>query len=64
MARTHTPLDGIPLDDPREQLDSLPGVMWHLSDAWARRDQPNVLLVHHDNLPDMLGLLHSPRGNS
>jgi aryl sulfotransferase len=27
-------------DDPREQLDSLPGVMWHLSDAWARRGEP------------------------
>jgi aryl sulfotransferase len=37
-------------DDPRERLDSLPGVMWHLSDAWARRGQPNVLLVHYDNL--------------
>lgn len=31
-------------------MDSLPGFMWHLSDAWARRDQPNVLLVHYDNL--------------
>lgn len=37
-------------DDPRESLDSLPGVMWHLSDAWARRDQPNVMLVHYDDL--------------
>jgi aryl sulfotransferase len=36
--------------DPAGQLDSLPGLMWHLSDAWARRDQPNVLLVHYDNL--------------
>ncbi len=36
--------------DPREYLDSLPGVMWHLSDAWARRNEPNVLLVHYDNL--------------
>lgn len=35
---------------PREHLDSLPGVMWHLSDAWARRGEPNVLLVHYDNL--------------
>ena len=24
--------------------------MWHLSDAWARRGQPNILLVHYDNL--------------
>lgn len=37
-------------DDPREELDSLPGVMWHLSDAWARRDAANVVLVHYDDL--------------
>src|SRR5450759_177986 len=96
--KTHTPLDGIPLDpratyivvarhpldiavslyhhsenidrarwrqlpgqpepaqppSPRpplqEQPDSLPGVMWHLSDAWARRDQPGIVLVHYDDL--------------
>ena len=36
--------------DPRAELDSLPGVMWHLSDAWARRAQPNVVLVHYDDL--------------
>ncbi|GAB3410222.1 glycolipid sulfotransferase [Flindersiella endophytica] len=36
--------------DPRESMDSLPGVMWHLSDAWARRDEPNVLLVHYADL--------------
>jgi aryl sulfotransferase len=36
--------------EPRDQLDSLPGFMWHLSDAWARRSQPNVLLVHYDDL--------------
>lgn len=30
--------------------ESLPLVMWHLSDAWARRTQPNVLLVHYDDL--------------
>jgi hypothetical protein len=37
-------------DDPREALDSLPGVMLHLTDAWARRDLPNVVLVHYDDL--------------
>jgi aryl sulfotransferase len=37
-------------DDPRRNLDSLPGVLWHLSDAWAKRGDPNVLLVHYDNL--------------
>ncbi len=36
--------------DPREALDSLPGVMWHLADAWRRRDEPNVVLVHYDDL--------------
>nr|MDT0661427.1 sulfotransferase domain-containing protein [Micromonospora sp. DSM 115978] len=36
--------------DPRAELDSLAGVMWHLSDAWHRRHQPNVLLVHYDDL--------------
>jgi aryl sulfotransferase len=36
--------------DPRQEMDSLPGVMWHLSDAWARRSQPNVLLVHYVDL--------------
>jgi mutator protein MutT len=38
--------EGSPLD----QMDSLPGVMWHLSDVWARRDQPNIILVHYDDL--------------
>jgi aryl sulfotransferase len=36
--------------DPRLDLDSLPGFMAHLTDAWARRDEPNVLLVHYDDL--------------
>jgi aryl sulfotransferase len=36
--------------DPREAMDSLPGVMWHLSDAWCRRDEPNIVLVHYDDL--------------
>ncbi|MCZ7420661.1 sulfotransferase domain-containing protein [Verrucosispora sp. WMMA2121] len=36
--------------DPRAELDSLPGVLWHLGDAWARRHQPNVHLVHYDDL--------------
>ncbi|MDQ3275846.1 MAG: sulfotransferase domain-containing protein [Actinomycetota bacterium] len=35
---------------PQEQMDSLPGVMWHLSDAWARRGERNVVLVHYDAL--------------
>jgi aryl sulfotransferase len=36
--------------EPREHLDSLPGTLHHLGDAWARRDEPNVVLVHYDEL--------------
>jgi aryl sulfotransferase len=36
--------------DPRQELDSLPGVMWHLTDAWRRRAAPNVRLVHYAEL--------------
>jgi hypothetical protein len=35
---------------PTDEMDSLPGVMWHLCDAWRRRDQPNILLVHYADL--------------
>jgi len=31
-------------------MDSLPGVLWHLTDAWARRGQPNIVLAHYDDL--------------
>jgi aryl sulfotransferase len=37
-------------EDPRVDLESLPGVMHHLSDAWVRRAEPNVRLVHYDDL--------------
>jgi methionine-S-sulfoxide reductase len=37
-------------NDPAEDPDTLPGLMYHLTDAWARRAEPNVLLVHYDNL--------------
>ncbi len=36
--------------DPRDHLDSLPGIGHHLTDAWARRDEPNIVLVHYDDL--------------
>ncbi|MEH1013511.1 sulfotransferase domain-containing protein [Micromonospora sp. CPCC 206060] len=36
--------------DPREELDSLPGVLLHYRDAWARRAEPNVVLMHYDDL--------------
>ena len=35
---------------PQQQMDSLPGVMWHLSDAWARRREPNIVLLRYDDL--------------
>jgi hypothetical protein len=44
---------------PQEEMDSLPGVMWHLSDAWERRGQPNVVLIHYnDLLKDLDGEMH------
>jgi aryl sulfotransferase len=36
--------------DPRAWLDTLPGALLHLSDAWARRHEDNVVLVHYDDL--------------
>ena len=43
-------------EDPCRLPDSLPGVMRHLSDAWARRGEPNVLLVRYaDLLADLEG---------
>ena len=46
--------------DPREWLDTLPGAMLHLSDAWERRDYPNVVLVHYDDLrTDLDGAMRS-----
>ena len=35
---------------PTEKPDSLPGAMWHVTDAWSRRAEPNVVLVHYDDL--------------
>jgi aryl sulfotransferase len=51
-------------DAPRQEMDSLPGVMWHLSDAWARRGQPNVLLVHYGDLSaDLAGEMRRLAGD-
>lgn len=36
--------------DPKESLDSLPGVLWHLTDAWNRRTTQDSVLVHFDDL--------------
>jgi len=42
--------------DPVQVLDSLPGVLRHLTDAWSRRDRDNVVLVHYaDLLADLEG---------
>jgi aryl sulfotransferase len=40
--------------DPLRHLDSLPGVVHHLGDAWARRDEANVVLLHYQDLQDDL----------
>jgi aryl sulfotransferase len=40
---------------PAEAMDSLPGVLWHLSDAWQLRHRSNVLLVHYADLSADLG---------
>lgn len=36
--------------EPRQRLDSLPGIIHHISDAWERRANPKVCLVHYSNL--------------
>ena len=36
--------------DPYQRLDTLAGVMHHVADAWSRRAEPNVILVHYDDL--------------
>jgi aryl sulfotransferase len=35
---------------PQVRRHSLAGVLWHLSDAWSRRNEPNVTLVHYEDL--------------
>jgi aryl sulfotransferase len=40
---------------PQEQMDALPGVLWHLTDAWVRVNDPggagrNVVLLHYADL--------------
>lgn len=32
------------------QLDTLPGLVHHVGDAWQRRHEPNVVLVHYQDL--------------
>jgi hypothetical protein len=35
-----------------EELDTLPGLVHHVGDAWDRRQEPNVTLVHYQQLAD------------
>jgi len=45
--------------EPLHAMDSLDGVMWHLTDAWRRRHEPNVSLIHYDDLlADLDGEMH------
>ncbi len=41
-------------EPPEEHLDRLPGVVHHAADAWARRHEPDVVLVHYQDLQDDL----------
>jgi hypothetical protein len=46
----------------REQLDSLVGVLHHVEDAWERREEDNVLLVHYaDLIADLDGQMRRVR---
>jgi hypothetical protein len=44
---------------PEKDLDGLRGVIWHLTGAWERRGEPNIILVHFD---DLLGDLQGEMG--
>jgi hypothetical protein len=35
---------------PTEAMDGLRGVLSHVTDAWRRRHEPNIVLVHYDDL--------------
>jgi hypothetical protein len=49
--------------DPATQLDTLVGTMAHLTDAWSRRSEPNVVLVHYDDLvADLDGAMRALAG--
>jgi aryl sulfotransferase len=37
-------------DSPQKYMDGLRGVLWHLSGAWSRRHEANLVLVHFDDL--------------
>ncbi len=37
-------------ESPLHNLDTLRGAVWHLSGAWARRHDPDVVLLHYSDL--------------
>lgn len=41
-----------PTESVAEQLDTLPGLAHHITDAWKRRNEPNVVMVHYRDLTD------------
>jgi aryl sulfotransferase len=44
-------LDWIDNDaSPQQEMDSIRGVFWHACDAWARRSEPNIVLMHYADL--------------
>jgi aryl sulfotransferase len=36
--------------NPYQRVDSLAGVLHHVEDAWSRQAEPNVILMHYDDL--------------
>ena len=45
---------------PAENLDRVPGIFHHLVDAWGRRAEPNVVLVHYaDLMADLEGQMRA-----
>jgi hypothetical protein len=40
---------------PHQQMDSIRGVLWHNAEAWARRAEPNIVLLHYADLSADLG---------
>ena len=35
---------------PQQEMDSIRGVLWHDCDAWARRTEPNIVILHYADL--------------
>lgn len=52
-----------PAKGPEEELDTLPGLLHHLGDAWERRNEPNVALVHYRDLTNDTGPTGSGQGS-